>query len=503
LKNRVREKYESYSSEKIVTWSNIISILRAALSVPIVYLLKIERLDIALVLILIAMFTDLLDGWLARIKNDITDLGKILDPLADKVIIFSVLLFLVIKDKIPVEYMVFIFVREFIIVLLGIYMMNKSKISPQANKLGKVSIVFTSITLLAFLYTDYIEFSNLQYTIQFPLLWMSILFMSISLIQYCITYISEIIKISSGKEGKIGKSKGKLSLGLAKTEKSIAARLPLLKKFFQVDDQVLEDIEETLLTADLGVDLTEKLITMLRKVKNKEASQLENILKTEMKNLIEHKKIEEDFDIKPRVILFVGINGTGKTTTIGKLANKFSKDGKKVMMAAADTFRAAARNQLKVWAERSNVEFLANFESDDPAAITFDAIKASVEKDIDVLLVDTAGRLHTKSNLMEELKKIKRVADKALTGAPHEIWLVLDANIGQNGINQANEFMKSVGVTGLILTKLDGTAKGGSVLAIHDKLNIPIKFLGVGEQIDDILDFEPDAFIDALLSNDK
>ena len=189
-----------------------------------------------------------------------------------------------------------------------------------------------------------------------------------------------------------------------------------------------------------------------------------------------------------------------KTTTIGKLANKYKSEGKDVLLAAADTFRAAAYEQLEVWAQRADVEFSGASDATDPAAIAFDAVKSAVEKQKDILLVDTAGRLHTKSNLMDELKKVKRVVNKAMPGSPHEIWLVIDANIGQNGIVQAEKFMEAVGVTGLILTKLDGTAKGGAVLAIHDRLNIPIKYLGVGEKIDDILEFNPEKFIDELLS---
>ncbi len=471
----------------------MISIFRALLAFPIIYLLKIEEMELALIVMLVAMLTDLLDGWLARINNQITELGKMLDPLADKIVIFSVMIFMVLKNIIPLWFLIFLIGRDFIISILGMYMLNRRKVSPMANKMGKVSIVFTSAVIISFLYSDMYFSINIKE----PILYTAVAFLTISLIQYCISYITIII---TGGEKKAKSGESKLSLGLAKTEKGIASRLPLIRKFIKVDEDVLEQIEETLLTADMGVDLTEKLIDKLRKVNKSEAAKLQDILKEEMKNLIHHTPALEKDDVKPKIIFLIGINGTGKTTTIGKLANKYKNEGKSVMMAAADTFRAAAFEQLEVWAKRAEVAFAGASDSKDPAAVAFDAVKKAAQEDIDILLVDTAGRLHTKSNLMEELKKVKRVANKAMAGAPHEIWLVIDANIGQNGIVQAQKFMDAVGVTGLILTKLDGTAKGGAVLAIHDKLNIPIKYLGVGEKIDDILEFEPQAFIDELLS---
>jgi fused signal recognition particle receptor len=493
LKNKVKAKYESMEPQKIVTISNIISLLRAFLALPIIYLLKTGEMHLALVVMLVAMFTDLLDGWLARINNSITDLGKMLDPLADKIVIFSVVIFMVLENIIPLWFLVVLICRDFIISVFGMYMLNNRKISPQANKMGKVSIVFTSAVIISFLYAD----EYFSFNIKEPLLYTSLVFLGISLIQYCFNFLT-IINRKSGKKAEQGHL-SKLSFGLAKTEKGIAARLPLIRKFFQVDTDVLEQIEETLLTADMGVDLTEKLIQKLQKVKRTEAAELKDILKEEMKSLVHVPAAGNDSDVKPKVIFFVGINGTGKTTTIGKLANKYKNEGKNVLLAAADTFRAAAYEQLEVWAKRAGVDFAGASDATDPAAIAFDAVKAAVKDQRDILLVDTAGRLHTKSNLMEELKKVKRVADKAMPGSPHEIWLVIDANIGQNGIVQAERFMEAVGVTGLILTKLDGTAKGGAVLAIHDKLNIPIKYLGVGEKLDDILEFEPQGFIDELL----
>ena len=499
MKNKVREKYDSIDAHKIVTFSNIISIIRAIMALPIIYFLDAGKMNLALIVMLVAMISDLLDGWLARISHTITDLGKMLDPMADKVVIFSVAIYMVHENLLPAWFLFLLIGRDLIISLLGMYMLNNRKVSPQANKMGKVSIVFTTAVIIISLYPiDYLSFNLKE-----PILYTSVVFLFISFIQYCITFTNVIHKGENAISSKFSNSlstKSKLSLGLAKTEKSIAARLPLIRKFIQVDEDILEKIEETLLVTDLGVNLTEKLIGKLQNIKKKEAQQLKDIIKVEMKNLIHHPPIITEDNVKPKVIFFVGINGTGKTTTIGKLAHKYKTEGKNVLLAAADTFRAAAYEQLEVWAKRAAVDFVGSSDTNDPASIAFDAVKTAVDQQKDILLVDTAGRLHTKSNLMEELKKVKRVVNKAMPGSPHEIWLVTDANIGQNGIVQAEKFMEAVGVTGLILTKLDGTAKGGAVLAIHDKLNIPVKYLGVGEKIDDILEFEPNAFIDELLS---
>ncbi|MBN2279405.1 MAG: signal recognition particle-docking protein FtsY [Candidatus Marinimicrobia bacterium] len=497
MSKQIKEPLNTREADKIITVSNLISLFRAFLALPIIYFLKTGDMENALIVIIVAIITDLLDGWIARVANSITHLGKILDPFADKVVIFSVMIYMVLEvEEFPLWFLVFLMSRDFIISVLGMTMLNKRKVSPMANKMGKVSIVFTSAVILSYLYSGQYFSVNINQ----PLLYTTVAFQIISLIQYVVTYVNIIHKGEAAckKPGKQGTSK--LSLGLAKTEIGIAARLPLIRKFFKVDEDVLGQIEETLLTADMGVDLTEKLIEKLRKVNKTEETELKEILKEEMKKLIHHSPSEKEETIKPSVIFFIGINGTGKTTTIGKLANKFKNEGKNILLAAADTFRAAAYEQLEVWAQRAGVDFAGASDATDPAAIAFDAVRRAIDEKKDILLVDTAGRLHTKSNLMEELKKVKRVVDKALPGAPHEIWLVIDANIGQNGIVQAQKFMEAVGVTGLILTKLDGTAKGGAVLAIHDQLNIPIKYLGVGEKLDDILEFEPTAFIDELLS---
>ncbi|MBU0710789.1 signal recognition particle-docking protein FtsY [bacterium] len=298
---------------------------------------------------------------------------------------------------------------------------------------------------------------------------------------------------------KIKLFKTKLNKGLNKTETGIAARIPLLGKYFRIDTRLLSTIEDTLIASDLGVELTDILIDRLKKIDRRESANLAEILKTEIKSLINSEISINETKTKPRVILCVGVNGTGKTTSIGKLAYRFRTQGKRVMLVAGDTFRAAAYEQLKIWAERSGAEFLGNPKGKDPSSVAFDAIKSALVKGHDTVMIDTAGRLHTKSNLMDELAKIKRVIAKQIPDAPHDIWLVLDANTGQNGIVQAQEFLKTVGVTGIILSKLDGTAKGGAVLAIHHKLSIPIRYLGVGEQIDDLVEFDPGNFVDALL----
>lgn len=290
-----------------------------------------------------------------------------------------------------------------------------------------------------------------------------------------------------------------IDFGLKKTGRFLISRLPLLSRFFRLEEKTLEEIEETLIQTDLGINLTEILTDRLRKVDRQENARLNEILCEELSRLIQPLAVNNPVHPKPTVILIVGVNGTGKTTTIGKLAAKYKAKDQRVLICAADTFRAAAFEQLYIWAERSGVEFIGNPQGKDPAAIAYDAARAAQARNFDVLLIDTAGRLHTKSNLMEELAKVKRVITKVIPSAPHEVWLVLDATVGQNGILQAREFQKAIGVTGLILTKLDGTAKGGIALAIHNELNIPIRFLGMGEKLTDLVEFEPQEYIRSLL----
>jgi fused signal recognition particle receptor len=273
----------------------------------------------------------------------------------------------------------------------------------------------------------------------------------------------------------------------------------------RIDEQVLDELETRLITADVGVDTTERILTDLRKqVARKELANLDALLQALRTSLLAVLRpaavpLVIDRRVVPFAMLVVGVNGAGKTTTIGKLARHMKEHGLKVMLAAGDTFRAAAVEQLQVWGERNAVPVIAQAAGTDPAAVTFDAIQAAKARNIDVLIADTAGRLHTQSNLMEELKKVKRVMGRVDPSAPHEVLLVLDASQGQNALQQARLFNEALGVTGIVLTKLDGTAKGGIVLAIASELKLPIRFIGIGESAEDFDEFDADAFVDALL----
>ena len=274
----------------------------------------------------------------------------------------------------------------------------------------------------------------------------------------------------------------------------------------KVDDDVLDAIEDALIASDVGVDTTLKIIDMLEervaRDKYMNAAELRSILKEEMASLLDVEGKEDapvfDFSKKPYVIMVVGVNGVGKTTTIGKLAANLKASGKKVMLGAADTFRAAAVDQLVIWSERAGVPIVKQNMGADPASVAFDTVKSAVAQDIDVVLIDTAGRLHNKINLMNELTKIRNVMRKVVPDAPHEVLLVLDGSTGQNAFVQAREFTKATDVTALAVTKLDGTAKGGVVLGIADQFNIPVKFIGVGEGIEDLQIFDKKAFVDSL-----
>ena len=272
-----------------------------------------------------------------------------------------------------------------------------------------------------------------------------------------------------------------------------------------VGDEVWGELEELLIAADVGVSTTEKLIEKVKqrvaREKINQGSLLRAVLQAEMVNILRIDDKEESINISlPRVTLVVGVNGGGKTTSIAKLAHSLKNKGKSVILVAADTFRAAAIDQLKRWGERAGVDVIAHQPGADPGAVVFDALQAARSRQVDEVIIDTAGRLHTKFNLMEELKKIKRVAAKADATAPHEVILVLDAATGQNGLAQARYFTEAVGVTGIFLAKLDGTAKGGIVLAIGDELKIPIQFVGVGERLEDMAPFNAEAFVEALCS---
>lgn len=293
----------------------------------------------------------------------------------------------------------------------------------------------------------------------------------------------------------------RLKEGLSKTKKNLTERVEnLLKSFKQIDDEFFDELEEILVLSDVGVKTTQKIIANIKErvKKNKivDSKDVKGLLKEEMFNII---NLENKLSAKyPLIILMVGVNGVGKTTSIGKIANKLKSSGKKVIIAAADTFRAAAADQLEVWAKRVGCDIIKHVEGADPAAVVFDGIQAMRARKADVLIVDTAGRLHTKKNLIEELKKINRVINSQMPEAEKETLLVIDATTGQNGLVQAQEFDQAVSLTGIILTKLDGTAKGGIVISICDELKIPVKFIGVGERIDDLQEFDAKWFIDAL-----
>jgi fused signal recognition particle receptor len=271
----------------------------------------------------------------------------------------------------------------------------------------------------------------------------------------------------------------------------------------EVDEAALEDLEMVLLSSDIGVSTTAEIITALRERARRtgirDGAELKQLLKDQLKHILdEHQRPVAKVD-PPLVIMMVGVNGTGKTTTTGKLAAYFRRDAKTVLLCAADTFRAAAIEQLEVWGERSGVEMIKTRQGGDPSAVLYDALQAAKARSTDVLIVDTAGRLHTKNSLMAELDKMRRTAQRIIPSAPHEVLLVMDATTGQNGLQQARLFTESAGVTGIVLTKLDGTAKGGIAIAIARELNLPVRYVGVGEKIDDLLPFDSDAFVESLL----
>lgn len=299
----------------------------------------------------------------------------------------------------------------------------------------------------------------------------------------------------------------RLKSGLSKTRTQLTSGIAdLVLGSKQIDEELLEDIETQLLMADVGVEATRRIIDDLTEKSErkelKDAQALMDRLKMLLSEILEPCSAPLELTHKPHVILMVGVNGVGKTTTIGKLAKKFQQDGKSVMLAAGDTFRAAAVEQLQVWGERNNIHVTAQHTGADSASVIYDALQSAQRRDIDVLIADTAGRLHTKSNLMEELAKVKRVMHKLDPSAPHEVMLVVDAGTGQNALNQAEQFHKSINLTGVTITKLDGTAKGGIIFALADKLEIPIRFIGVGEGIDDLREFNASDFIEALFGSE-
>lgn len=300
----------------------------------------------------------------------------------------------------------------------------------------------------------------------------------------------------------------RLKDGLQKTRKNFTERIEVLVGMStEIDDDFLDELEMILLSADVGAKTTEKLIEAVRQAaRKKEIKATEDVvpfLKKYLTQMLTEEGQRTRISGTPTVILVVGVNGVGKTTTIGKLANYFHLLNYKVMIAAADTFRAAASEQLEIWGKRAGCDVIKHAEGADPAAVVFDAMKAAIARKADILFIDTAGRLHNKANLMNELEKIHRVIKREISEAPHETFLVLDATTGQNAITQAKVFTETANVTGVVLTKLDGTAKGGVVIAIREELGLPVKWIGVGEGIMDFRPFEPEKFVDALFNTDK
>lgn len=297
----------------------------------------------------------------------------------------------------------------------------------------------------------------------------------------------------------------KLKEGLLKTRKGITEKIDqVLVSFGKIDEELFEELEEILISSDIGIDTTLKMIEDIKKkVKERKITnpgEIRQLIKEELISILEEDYSELNISSSPSVIVVIGVNGVGKTTSIGKIAHNLKKSGKKVILAAGDTFRAAAIDQLEIWATRAGVDIITQKEGSDPAAVIYDAVQAAKSRKADVLICDTAGRLHTKKNLMEELKKVSRVIDRELPGANRETLLVLDATTGQNAISQAKTFSEVADITGIVLTKLDGTAKGGIVVAIKSELKIPVKLIGVGEKMEDLQKFDPKEFVEALFS---
>ena len=296
----------------------------------------------------------------------------------------------------------------------------------------------------------------------------------------------------------------KLKAGIQKTRSGLVDKLEdVLSGKKEIDADLLEELEYTLITADIGVKTTQDILERIRlRVDRKltgDVHEIRNLIREQILEVLAASETPiHTVTVPPAVVMVVGINGAGKTTTIGKLAHRFLAENRKVLLCAADTFRAAAIEQLEVWAERAGVKMVRQKTGADPSAVIFDGLQAAKAQGVDYVIVDTAGRLHTKDNLMAELEKMRRTCQRVIPGSPHEVWLVMDATTGQNGLEQARKFTESAGVTGIVLTKLDGTAKGGVVVAIARELNLPIRYIGIGEKIEDLLPFEPEKFVASL-----
>ena len=292
--------------------------------------------------------------------------------------------------------------------------------------------------------------------------------------------------------------------GLSRTSKAAFGQIASVLGASEISNETWDDLEALLIQADMGIETTTAVLDSLKRLMRTEGLIRANELFTALKQELRSRLVTPPalvFDNKPTIILVVGVNGSGKTTTIAKLSARYQAEGKRILLGAADTFRAAAMDQLQVWGDRLQVEVIAGAPESDPGAVAFNAVQAGVARNMDIIIIDTAGRLHTRFNLMEELKKVYRVVGKAFTGAPHEVWLVLDATTGQNALQQARSFKEAVNVTGVILSKLDSSARGGMAFAIQRELGLPILFAGLGEKPEDLTPFDPDAFVEGILSN--
>ena len=318
--------------------------------------------------------------------------------------------------------------------------------------------------------------------------------------------LDDLEKQKKEAEEREGTFFGRMRNAVARTRENLSERIEdIIPANREIDQYTLDELEAILISADLGSDVSQEILERLRQRANRKQienfEELKRLLKEEILAILADANQSAAKQVEgPEVILLVGVNGTGKTTTIGKLAAHLRERGRSVLLAAADTFRAAAIEQLEIWSQRNGVEMIKTKPGGDPAAVLYDAVHAAKARDIDYLLVDTAGRLHNKAGLMAELEKMKRTAEKLIPGAPHEVLLVMDATTGQNGLQQARIFTESAGVTGIVLTKLDGTAKGGIVVAISRELKLPVRYIGVGEKLGDLLAFDPRAFVDALFA---
>ena len=509
-KDIIKEKLDPKNVESYVffTVANIISLTRAFLTLPIVYYFYEDNIKMAVILLCVAVVSDWLDGYAARHAESVTTYGKVLDPLADKLVGFGVLAIMVVKMNFPIWFIVLLAVRDFSIIVLAMILHNSRGIVKGANIYGKLFILVSTIMGFAWIYNSVKPF---VYPYHIYLLYVATGLMVISWVYYFVELINLMRKspyqpvIERDRTYETSKVvENKFYSGLKKTRNKFKNGLfSLFGENLKIDNEFLDEVEAFLYQSDIGANVTEKLLDDIKTESKKNSINNFTNIKTIFYNKFSELFSEDDLKVeveksKPFVILVTGVNGSGKTTSIGKLANYYSKKGKKVLIVAGDTYRAAAVEQLDVWAKRSKVEIIKNLEATNPSGVIFDGISAGVSRKSDVIIVDTAGRLHNKKYLMEELVKIDKVIKKVIPDAPHESLLVIDGTVGQNSLVQAKEFMNSIPITGLIMTKLDGTAKGGILIAIKDELNIPVKFIGLGEGINDLLPFSSKYYIDSL-----